>query len=190
MRGKAVLGVLAPVKHFRRNGLAIALALIVLGTLASTLKKLWSAETPAGAVVLDAFEQHGVAKLPSTWRSNGSGAEDVYRIAEQDGNRFLRARAESRGTHIGKEHVFDPKNLQHLQWRWRVRALPAGADERIAERHDAAAQVYVVFENQYWPRIIKFVWSTALPAGSRFTNPLYSRGRVVVLRSGSHGQSA
>jgi hypothetical protein len=47
----------------------------------------------------------------------------------------------------------------------------------------------MVFDNQYWPRIIKFVWSAALPVGSRFTNPLYGRGRVVVLRSGPPGRS-
>jgi hypothetical protein len=32
--------------------------------------------------------------------------------------------------------------------------------------------------------VIKYIWSSALPAGARFTNPLYSRGRIVVLRSG------
>ena len=99
------------------------------------------------------------------------------------------ARAENRGAHIGLEHVFDPKTLRQLRWRWRVRLLPIGADERVGEKHDAAAQVYVVFDNQYWPRVIKFIWSSALPVASRFTNPLYGRGRVVVLRSGPPDQS-
>jgi hypothetical protein len=53
------------------------------------------------------------------------------------------------------------------------------------ETHDAAAQVYVVFDNQYLPRVVKYIWSAALPTGTSFTNPLYGRGRVVVLRSGS-----
>jgi len=44
---------------------------------------------------------------------------------------------------------------------------------------------YVVFDNQYWPRVIKYIWSAALPVGSRFANPLYGRGIVVVLWSGS-----
>jgi Protein of unknown function (DUF3047) len=47
----------------------------------------------------------------------------------------------------------------------------------------------VVFDNQYLPRVIKYIWSAALPAGASFTNPLYGgRGRVIVLRSGSSGK--
>jgi hypothetical protein len=34
--------------------------------------------------------------------------------------------------------------------------------------------------------VIKYIWSAALASGTRFTNPLYSRGRVVVLRKGVH----
>src|SRR5262249_37145722 len=34
------------------------------------------------------------------------------------------------------------------------------------------------------PRVIKYIWSATLPIGTRFTNPLYGRGRVNVLRSG------
>ena len=43
----------------------------------------------------------------------------------------------------------------------------------------------MVFDNQYLPRVIKYIWSAGLPAGISFINPLYRRGRVVVLRSGS-----
>ena len=67
-----------------------------------------------------------------------------------------------------------------------ARTVVAGrADERRSEKHDAAAQVYVVFNNQYLPRVIKYIWSATLPIGARFQNPLYARGRVIVLRSGS-----
>jgi hypothetical protein len=58
------------------------------------------------------------------------------------------------------------------------------ADERDANKHDAAAQVYIIFDSQYIPRVIKYIWSGALPAGARFKNPLYRGGRVVVLRNG------
>jgi len=176
-------------KHWWVSFWSIALSFLIVEGLGSQAEKKQSVEPAPGAIVLDAFDQHSNGKFPMNWRSGGSGAERIYRIEEEGGNRFLRARAENRGTHIGLEYVFDSKMLQHLRWRWRVRTLPAGADERVAERHDAAAQVYVVFDNQYWPRIVKFIWSTASPVGSRFTNPLYNRGRVVVLRSGAPEKS-
>jgi hypothetical protein len=82
------------------------------------------------------------------------------------------------------EHIIEPKQQRRLAWRWRVHQLPTGADERNGDKHDPAAQVYVIFDNQYWPRLIKYIWSAALPVGARFVNPLYGRSRVVVLRSG------
>jgi hypothetical protein len=65
--------------------------------------------------------------------------------------------------------------------------LPAGADERVKQANDSAAGVYVVFDNQVMPRVIKYVWSSTLPVGARVDNPLYRRAKVVVLRSGPSG---
>jgi Protein of unknown function (DUF3047) len=145
---------------------------------------LWSTELAFAFAVLENFERYGDAVFPSRWKSRNDEAQKIYRIEAENSNRFLRAHAEKQAVQIGLDYVFNAQKLRRLSWRWRVHQLPAGADERSAEKHDAAAQVYVVFDNQYWPRVIKYIWSAALPAGSRFTNPLYSRGRVAVLRNG------
>jgi hypothetical protein len=44
--------------------------------------------------------------------------------------RYLRAHADKQAVHIGLELSFDPKLQKHRRWRWRVHALPYGADER------------------------------------------------------------
>jgi hypothetical protein len=142
------------------------------------------ADSPSGAVVLEDFEKHGAANFPKNWWSGGKGAELVYRIEAEGDTRYLHARAENRGVPIGLQYVFNPKKWRQLRWRWRVRVFPTGSDERRAEKHDAAAQVYVLFDDKYWPRVVKFIWSASLPEGARFNNPHYDRGRVVVLRSG------
>jgi hypothetical protein len=111
---------------------------------------LLGAEPAPAGIVLEDFEKHGTANFPKNWWSGGR-AQAVYRIEIDGDNRYLHARAVSEGVPIGLQHVFDPKKQQQLRWRWRVRALPVGADERNAEKHDAAAQVYVIFDNQYWP---------------------------------------
>ena len=172
------------VKRCRLRVWCCALGCLVLAQMVSPALALRAADIPPGGIVLEDFEKHGIAEFPKSWRSGGNGAELVYRIEAESGYRFLRARAENRGVHMGLQYAFNPKKLQQLRWRWRVSVLPSGADERKAEKHDAAAQVYVIFDNQYWPRVIKFMWSASLPAGARFANPLYHRGRVVVLRSG------
>jgi Protein of unknown function (DUF3047) len=138
---------------------------------------------------LEDFEGYPVQSFPEKWRRRSDAARKIYRVESENGNQFLHAYADKQAVQIGLEQLFDPVKFRRLRWRWRVHAFPQGADERTAKKHDAAAQVYVVFDNQYLPRVIKYIWSAALPAGASFTNPLYGgRGRVIVLRSGSSGK--
>jgi len=137
---------------------------------------------------LEDFEGYPVRSFPEKWRRRSEAARNIYRIESENGNHFLHAYADKQSVQIGLKQLFDPARFRRLHWRWRVHALPQGADERMVEKHDAAAQVYVVFDNQYLPRVIKYIWSAGLPAGTGFTNPLYRRGRVIVLRSGSSGK--
>ena len=133
---------------------------------------------------MDNFEQYSEGVFPAKWRGKNSDAQNIYRIESERGNRFLHAQSNNQGVQLALERIVDPIDLRRLASRRRVHTFPNGADERIGAKHDAAAQVYVIFDNQYWPRVIKYVWSAALPAGSRFNNPLYNRGHVVILRSG------
>jgi hypothetical protein len=66
-----------------------------------------------------------------------------------------------------------------------VRQLPRGGDERHAESYDSAAGVYVLFGSRMLPRVLKYVWSATVPVGARLQNPLYWRGKTIVLRSGA-----
>ena len=138
----------------------------------------------AATTLLDNFEQYSEGVFPAKWRGKNSDAQNIYRIESERGNRFLHAQSNNQGVQLALERIVDPIDLRRLAWRRRVHTFPNGADERIGAKHDAAAQVYVIFDNQYWPRVIKYVWSAALPAGSRFNHPLYNRGHVVILRSG------
>ncbi len=145
---------------------------------------LFSVDFTWAATVLENFEQYGANGLPSKWRGSNDDAKTIYRIESEKGNRFLRARADNQAVQFGLEHVFDPKNQPRLKWRWRAHQLPVGADERVSGKHDAAAQVYVIFDNQIRPRVVKYTWSTSLPVGTQFTSPLYSRNKGIVRRSG------
>jgi hypothetical protein len=67
--------------------------------------------------------------------------------------------------------------------------LPVGGDERSKNTNDSAAGVYVVFDSKVVPRVIKYVWSSTLPAGTQITSPVYWRSRVEVLQSGPPNQA-
>lgn len=135
--------------------------------------------------IIEDFENYGRGAFPTRWRANNEDACKIYRVGSEHGDCFLRAYANNQGEQIGLEYAFNPKTYSRLSWRWRVQTFPNGSDELRAERHDAAAQVFVEFDNPDSPRVIKYIWSASLEAGLRFTNPRYALGWVIVLRSGA-----
>jgi len=137
-------------------------------------------------VPLENFEQYPPQAFPDKWKVRGDEdvARVVYRVAEEDNNHFLHAHAENQDVQIGLTKTFPPKQFPVLQWRWRAKQLPVGANEQAVKTNDSAASVYVVFDSTLVPRAIKYVWSSSLPVGANLTSPVYWRAKVVVLKSG------
>jgi len=159
--------------------IATSLCVLPVGSRAET--------TQQSSILLESFDTNPVATFPSHWqaRQDKEIARQIYRVAEENGNRFLHAYANSRGIEVGLVKVFRAQETPVLRWRWRVLQLPPGADERTAATNDSAAGVWVIFDNRVLPRALKYVWSTTQPVGSRITNPGYWRARTIVLRSGT-----
>ena len=134
----------------------------------------------------ETFQQYPAGVFPSGWkvRGNEATAQAVYRIAEEEGNRFLHAYANNQDVQIGREYTCKPQDYPILRWRWRAIKLPSGADERAKKTNDSAAAVYVIFDSLLMPRVIKYVWSSTLAVGTRFDSPVYWRAKVVVLQRG------
>lgn len=61
-------------------------------------------------VQLETFEEYRVTEFPTRWQAlrNAATARTIYRIAEEDGNRFLHAHAEQQGIQIGLTHLNVP----------------------------------------------------------------------------------
>jgi len=137
-------------------------------------------------VPLETFEADELLTFPQRWSAlrDAQVAQNIYRVAEEDGNRFLRAYSEKQGIQIGFEHKFQPKAFSFLRWRWRAVQLPPGGDERAEKTNDSAAGVYILYGSRIMPRVVKYVWSTTLPVGTRATNPSYWRAKTIVLRTG------
>lgn len=143
----------------------------------------WSKNT----ITLETFEADPLKGFPAHWESRGDkgDAQEIYWIEQEEGDKFLRARASKHAIQIGLARVVAPQQFPQLRWRWRARQLPSGSDERTAATYYSAAGVYVIFDSRIVPHIIKYVWSATLPVGSRLQNPFYSRGQTIVLQSGT-----
>lgn len=134
------------------------------------------------------FQSDPVGALPAGWSARGGSAAAVYKIeAEPDGNHFLAARSHRSDVQFGTEVTLKGREYPTLSWRWRVWELPRNGDERKTETMDSAASVYVVFGSRLFPKILKYVWSSSLPAGTVLRHPRYDSMAIVVVASGRPG---
>ena len=147
------------------------------------------AAAPAQVLPLETFEESPLHAFPAQWHVRGDteAAHTIYRVMVENNNQFLHADANQQAIQIGLVRRFSPREFSVVRWRWRVLQLPPNGDESRKETHDSAAGVYIIFDNTVFPRIIKYVWSTTLPVGTRVRNPLYERAKIIVLESGTAG---
>jgi hypothetical protein len=132
------------------------------------------------------FEMDPVGGLPTGWEARGGSPDGVYRIeVDPDGNRFMAARSRGSDVQLGLTLTARHEQLPILSWRWRVWELPFKADERAIKSMDSGAAVYAVFGSRFFPRILKYVWSTSVPAGASFRHPSSSRMVIFVIASGT-----
>jgi hypothetical protein len=139
---------------------------------------------PSG-VIWD-FNAAPVSSLPSGWKARGGEGQPTYRIkADAGGNRYLAALSQGSDVQLGTEVQIKTEETPILTWRWRVGELPRGGNERNLKTLDSAASVYAVFGSRLLPRIVKYVWSTSLPAGSSFKHPNSGRMAIIVVNTGA-----
>ena len=164
------------------------------GTASATTDGILASPGTVQIVRIEDFGNYPAGGFPSAWKVRGSrgDAAGIYRVTVGvESQHFLAARAEGSSVMIGLDHTFDPARYPYLRWRWRVRQLPTGGDERDGSTNDSAAGVYVIFPGMlpFTPRVLKYVWSTGAPVGTRGASPGYGNTKIIVLESGAPGES-
>lgn len=139
-----------------------------------------------GSMVIESFSGcTSNGGVPCGWHPT-QNATEMFSIHSENGDHFLRIDTRGGNTTIGKRFGYSPDRFPYLSWRWRAHVLPKGAREDRKRLNDSGAAVYVVFRGTLWlNKIIKYVWSTALQAGTDTESPHNGRVKVVVLQSGS-----
>ena len=144
-------------------------------------------------LVLEDFEKGPVNGLPAGWKARGleHGETAPYWIEEENGNRFLRAEDRGENVMLYKEVRWNAREYPYLSFRWRIRAVPDGADERFEDKADSAAGLYLSYRRKLGivPESVKFVWSGSIAAGSAFRRPGIGMPWTVVAGSGEPDHS-
>ncbi len=145
---------------------------------------LWPFLALASGLVLEDLESYKKGETPEEgWKSRGGKPKEVYLVEKEGQNQFLRAKDQGQSVQYFRKKGWDISEQPLLTWRWRVHQFPAGSDERLREKNDSAAAVYVVFPRRFFvPESIKYVWSEKVPEGSIIRHS--RRFPTIVVRSG------
>jgi hypothetical protein len=123
--------------------------------------------------------------LPCGWRGEERDVS-MFFLRSENGNHFIRDSVYGKAVGVGKQLSLDIRRTPVLKWRWRVWALPPGGDEKVKNKDDCGAAVFVVFKGTFpFKKVIKYTWSTTLPVGTVTENPYFSGVKIKIIRSGS-----
>ncbi len=130
-------------------------------------------------------EAVGSTKVPTGWSyvtlpMRTPRAE--FLITTDEARHALLLRSHDEHTVIAKRLSVDLAATPILEWSWKLRELPAGADLRDPRRSDSAAVILVSWGRA---RSIGYAWDATAPVGSQFSNPRNSSVSYLIVRSGT-----
>ena len=158
--------------------------MIALVLLALLLARPVDASAKGDCIVLEDFARSPEGSFPEGWKPRKEAGRAAYTVRTEGALRYLRASARNLGIQAALERPWDLTEYPVLQWKWRPRAFPEGADERSGGKNDSAVGVYAVFPySSFAVKSLKYVWSEKVPKGTELEA---SRGltKMLVLESG------
>ncbi|MBW7957546.1 MAG: DUF3047 domain-containing protein [Deltaproteobacteria bacterium] len=130
---------------------------------------------------------------PEGWQVKEWKGKADFKVVKEDFGPAIHLKSERTSSALYKDVEFELKDYPYLSWKWKVTALPQGADVREKSKDDQAAQVYVIFPK--WPamvnsKVVGYIWDTSAPAGSSVRSTKTGNTRYMVLKSGPDGLGA
>ena len=137
------------------------------------------AQSDVSSIILENFDDPDENGFPKKWDAQRSiaTAKETYAIAKDGDETFLEARNASQRIYT-KKISWDPRTHPILTWRWRVRAVPEGAE--------FIAAVYPSLDTDlmFIPVNTKYIWSLDAPVGTIKEGGMFGSTEMVI-RSGA-----
>lgn len=110
--------------------------------------------------------------LSNDWKGRRDGYEEIYQIKTEDTNQYLAAKSYDSDNLIVKKIEVDLVEYPYLNWKWRANVLPQNGDESVKAYCDATASLALVLNtSRFFPKTIKYSWSTTLAKDSLTESP-------------------
>ena len=114
----------------------------------------------------------------------------VYVIEKDKSGSYVHAKSDKTASALYYKIKLDVKNsFPVVKWKWKVETFPVkGSPESLetTSEDDFAARVYVIFPAKFITnsKVIEYVWTETLPAGTTGISPYSKNIRLFSLRSG------
>ncbi len=132
---------------------------------------------------------HFNAPLSKNWKGRHANFKDIYQIKTENNNQYLSAKSINSDNLIVKEIAVDLVKYPYLNWKWRANHLPKNGNESVKKYCDAAASVAIILNtNRFFPKTIKYSWSTTLKKNKVTESPFAfwpAQCDVKILQSGA-----
>jgi hypothetical protein len=148
-----------------------------LGILLIVWGPVWGIAQTSERMILEDFRQTGDNGLPVGWKAqrSESRAKEAYSLSSDGEMTYLSAKGADQ--RVYKKIAWDPKASPIVTWRWRLKAVPAGAEPL------AAVFVSLDTDLMFIPVVTKYVWSSTKPVGALTEGGVFDASEIV-LRSG------
>jgi Protein of unknown function (DUF3047) len=189
-------------------GLAALAALAGCAGVPEQSDDLAGSATPRSVTAFSLAQPDGV--LPGAWRPwrlSRLKKLTSYRLIDYNGSVVVKAMSAASASGLVHPLDIDPREFPVLQWRWKVPALIAGANNSRRNAEDAPVRVVLSFDGDteslpledrvFFDRIraltgyelpyatLMYIWENQAPAGTVIANPHSTRIQMVVAESGS-----
>lgn len=169
-------------KKMKQNFRAVAILLLLLLSLSSSIQAEKHALMPECEIIIDDFARG----IKPEWRTKSFKGTTEYTWT-RDGNRSY-IRAESKGSASGLYYKieYDPQEYPYITWQWKVDNTIANGDATQKFGDDYGARIYVVFPSFFFwnTRALNYIWANKLPQGQAVPNPYTSNNIMISVESG------
>jgi hypothetical protein len=137
-----------------------------------------------GAILFSEDFEKGLGKR---WEPVKFEGMTEYKIANEQGNSVLEARANGTASGLGAKVNIPVNPGTTFSWRWKIDHTPSGGSENQKKTFDHTVRLFLAFKTSIGPpHTINYVWGNQLAAGKTYFHPSSNRARFIVLESGNN----
>lgn len=126
------------------------------------------------------------------WEEKVFKGKVIYRVEKEKNLSYVKATSNASASALYYKIKLDAKTKHPIvSWKWNVEKFPVKKSKENLEtqdENDFAARVYVIFPAKFLvnSKVLEYIWSETIPAGTIGVSPYSKNIKLIVARSGEN----